>query len=65
MQRSSGIKLSVKKYKEKYPNVKRIELRVNFLFEEPEICHKLLERAKQVFMDVFENIEIIVGHGTK
>lgn len=52
-------------YKEKYPNVKRIELRVNFLFEEPEICHKLLERAKQVFMDVFENIEIIVGHGTK
>lgn len=38
-------------YKEKYPNVKRIELRVNFLFEEPEICHKLLERAKQVFMD--------------
>ena len=52
-------------YKEKYPNVKRIELRVNFLFEEPEICHKLLEIVKQVFMDVFENIEIIVGHGTK
>ena len=52
-------------YKEKYPNVKSVELRVSFLFEEPEICHKLLERAKQVFVDVFENVEMIVEHGTK
>ncbi len=50
-------------YEEKYPNVKRVELRVSFLFEEPEICHKLLEREKQVFMDVFENLEMIVEHG--
>ena len=28
-------------YKEKYPNVKSVELRVSFLFEEPEICRKL------------------------
>ena len=52
-------------YKEKYPNVKSVELRVSFLFEEPEICRKLLERAKQVFVDVFENVEMIVEHGTK
>lgn len=52
-------------YKEKYPNVKSVELRVSFLFEEPEICHNLLERAKQVFVDVFENVEMIVEHGTK
>ena len=52
-------------YKEKYPNVKGVELRVSFLFEEPEICRKLLERAKQVFVDVFENVEMIVEHGTK
>lgn len=52
-------------YKEKYPNVKSVELRVSFLFEEPEICHKLLERAKQVFINVFENVEMIVEHGTK
>ena len=50
---------------EKYPDVKRIELRVSFLFQEPEVCHKLLERAKQVFVDVFENVEMIVEHGTK
>lgn len=52
-------------YKEKYPNVKSVELRVSFLFAEPEICRKLLERAKQVFVDVFENVEMIVEHGTK
>ena len=50
-------------YKEKYPNVKSVELRVSFLFKKPEICHKLLERAKQVFVDVFENVEMIVEQG--
>lgn len=40
--------------------IKRIELRVSFLFQEPEICHKLLERAKLVFMNAFKNMEIIV-----
>ncbi len=54
-----------KQYKEKYSNVKSVELRVSFLFAEPEICRKLLERAKQVFVDVFENVEMIVEHGTK
>jgi hypothetical protein len=52
-------------YEEKYSNVKRIELRVSFLFEEPELCHELLEKAKQVFMNVFENFEMIVEHGRK
>lgn len=54
-----------RQYEEKYTDVKRIEIRVSFLFQEPEICHKLLERAKLVFMNVFENVEMIVGHGTK
>lgn len=49
-----------RQYEEKYPVVKRIELRVSFLFQEPEICHKLLERAKLVFMNAFKNVEIIV-----
>jgi hypothetical protein len=52
-------------YEEKYSNVKRIELRVSFLFEEPELCHELLEKAKKVFMNVFENFEMIVEHGRK
>jgi hypothetical protein len=52
-------------YEEKYSNVKRIELRVSFLFEEPELCYELLEKAKQVFMNVFENFEMIVEHGRK
>ena len=46
-------------------HIKGVELRVSFLFEEPEICRKLLERAKQGFVDVFENVEMIVEHGTK
>lgn len=52
-------------YKEKYPDVKRVEVRVSFLFEEPKLCHKLLEKANQVFLNVFENVEMIVDHGTK
>ncbi len=54
-----------RQYAEKYPNVKKIELRVSFLFEEPETCHLLFERAKQVLMNVFENVEMIVEHGVK
>lgn len=50
-------------YEEKYPNVKRIEMRVSFLFEEPKLCHRLLEKAKHVFMNVFENVEMIVENG--
>lgn len=50
-------------YEEKYPNVRRIELRVSFLFEEPKLCHRLLEKAKHVFMNVFENVEMIVENG--
>ena len=54
-----------RQYEEKYTDVKKIEIRVSFLFQEPEICHKLLERAKQVFLNAFENLEMIVEHGTK
>ena len=50
-------------YEEKYPNVKRIEMRVSFLLEEPKLCHRLLEKAKHVFMNVFENVEMIVENG--
>lgn len=54
-----------RQYEEKYTDVKKIEIRVSFLFQEPEICHKLLERAKLVFLNAFENLEMIVEHGTK
>jgi hypothetical protein len=52
-------------YEENYSNVKRIELRVSFLFAELELCHEILEKAKKVFMNVFENFEMIVEHGRK
>ena len=54
-----------RQYEGKYTDVKKIEIRVSFLFQEPEICHKLLERAKLVFLNAFENLEMIVEHGTK
>lgn len=54
-----------RQYEEKYPNVERIEVRVSFLFKEPEICHKLLDRAEQVLLNVFENAEMIVTYGTE
>ena len=38
-------------------------MRVSFLFEEPKLCHRLLEKAKHVFMNVFENVEMIVENG--
>ena len=52
-----------RQYEEKYTDVKKIEIRVSFLFQEPEICHKLLERAKLVFLNAFENLEMIVEQG--
>ena len=54
-----------RQYEEKYPNVERIEVRVSFLFKEPEICHKLLDAAEQVLLNVFRNIEMIVSYGTE
>lgn len=54
-----------RQYEEKYPDVKRIEMRVNFLFKLPEICHKLLGNAEQILLNVFENSELIVIDGTE
>ena len=54
-----------RQYEEKYPNVERVEVRVSFLFKEPEICHRLLDRAEQVLLNVFKNAEMIVTHGTE
>ena len=54
-----------RQYEEKYPNVERIEVRVSFLFKEPEICHKLLDATEQVLLNVFRNIEMIVAYGTE
>lgn len=55
--------IDMERSKYNYPNVKRIEMRVSFLFEEPKLCHRLLEKAKHVFMNVFENVEMIVENG--
>lgn len=54
-----------RQYEEKYPDVKRIEMRVNFLFKMPEICRKLLGNAEQILLNVFENSELIVIDGTE
>lgn len=54
-----------KQYEEKYPKVQRIELRVKFVFKEPEVCIRLLEKAGAVLHRVFENSALIVERGEK
>ncbi len=54
-----------KQYEDKYPDVERIELRVTFLFKEPDVCIKLLEKAGEVLHRVFENSALIVECGER
>lgn len=57
--------IDTKQYEDKYPEVKKVEIQVSFLFKEPEICHYLLDRAKAVLTDNFQNVEMIIKHGTE
>ena len=48
------------------PKVNTIEIRIGFLFKEPQICNEYIEKvAKRKIAELFNNVEIIVQHGTK
>lgn len=52
-------------YLEKYPNVKKIEWQIHFLFKEPYKCYRLLEYLKMIMADAFKDVKIFIEHGTK
>lgn len=56
--------IDTKQYAEKYPEVRKIELRVSFLFKEPDMCRYLLERAEMVLADIFGDVEFKIEYGT-
>ncbi|MCR5539767.1 MAG: hypothetical protein K6F71_02860 [Ruminococcus sp.] len=54
-----------KQYEEKYPDVDRIELRVNLLFKEPDACMALFEKVGEVLRGLFENSALVVERGER
>lgn len=51
---------------DKLPKVNTIEIRIGFLFKEPQICDEFIEKVvKRKIAELFNNVEIIVQHGTK
>ena len=52
-----------KQYEEKYPDVDRIELRISFLFKEPDDCLKMFDKVGEVLSGIFENSALIVERG--
>lgn len=57
--------VDTKQYREKYPDVERIELRVNLLYKEPEICMNILRRTGEVLVTLFSNSALIVEQGSE
>ena len=61
----------IEQVREKYrldelPKVNTIEIRIGFLFKEPQICNEFIEKVvKRKIAELFNNIEIIVQHGAK
>lgn len=61
----------IERVKEKYglgklPKVNTIEIRIGFLFKEPQICNEFIEKvAKRKIAELFNNVEITVEHGTE
>ena len=48
------------------PKVNTIEIRIGFIFKEPQICNEFIEKVvKRKIAELFNNIEIIVQHGAK
>ena len=48
------------------PKINTIEIRIGFLFKEPQICNDFIEKvAKRKIAELFNNVEIIVQHRTK
>lgn len=56
--------IDTKQYTEKYSDVRKIEVRVSFLFKESDECCYLLKRAGLVLKNIFENTELKIEHGT-
>ena len=54
-----------KQYEEKYPDVERVELRVSFMFKEPDACLKMYEKTSEVLSRIFENSALIVERGMR
>lgn len=46
-------------------NIKTIEIKISFLFKEPDICGQLIDRAKEVLNNIFDNVIVIYEHGSK
>lgn len=46
-------------------NLKTIEIKISFLFKEPDICNQLIDRAKSVLNNIFDNVIVICEHGSK
>lgn len=58
--------IDTKQYSEKYPNTNNIEIKIGFLFKEPQICNDFIEKVvKPKIAELFNNVDIIVEHGTK
>lgn len=56
--------IDTRQFEEKYPLTERIKLGISFYYEDvPNLCMKLLERAGEVLVDIYENIEITVSFG--
>ncbi len=48
------------------PKVNTIEIRIGFLFKEPQICNDFIEKVlKPKISELFNNVDIVVEHGTK
>ena len=48
------------------PKVNTIEIRIGFLFKEPQICNDFIEKVlKPKISELFNNVDIVVEHGTE
>lgn len=58
--------IDTKQYAEKYPDTISIEIRISFLFKEPQICSRFIENVVQPKLsEIFNNVYVVVEHGTK
>lgn len=48
------------------PKIDTIEIRIGFLFKEPQICNDFIEKTvKPKITELFNNVDIVIEHGTK
>ncbi len=58
--------IDMNQYLESYPNTNNLEIKIEFLFKEPQICNDFIEHAlKPKISELFNNVDIVVEHGTK